>query len=273
MNGLSRDRRERIIHCPVEGCSIRATSRLTGTHIETVLGVPSYAGRRAAVIQEEVFRQFESDHLQFDEVWTFVGMKKMTLKRRGLEQFKTPWGDWYIFTAMDTASRAIPVHIVGRRDSETTWAFVRRIRDCLNGSTDVEITTDAYRPYEPAITQLFGYDVDYGVLVKEYQHERSGRGRYAPPRVSRVRRHPICGSPRRMTTSYVERHNWTMRGLNRRMTRLSNGFSRKLENLKAQIALGYYWYNPCKPHRSLAGATPAIALGVTDRIWGAADVA
>lgn len=269
MNRLSKEKRQHIIHCLVEGCSIRATARLTSTRVETVLDVLVHAGRRAEAILGEVFREFESDHLQFDEVWTFVAPKRMTLKRRGIPEKSTTFGDWYIYSAIDTESRAVPVYLVGRRDGQTTRKFVHMVRKRvkINGSVDLEISTDQYDPYEKAIIGEFGLDVDYGHVVKVHKHEHSGRGRYAPPRFAGVRRCPIVGYPQRMSTSYVERHNWTLRGINRRMTRLSNGFSRKLENLKAQVALGYYFYNLVKPHKSLGGQTPAMALGVWPEPW------
>ena len=271
MNRLPQEKRQRIIHCLVEGCSIRGTARMVGCHVKTVLDLLNEAGDRAARIQDETFDTFDSDHLQLDEVWTFCGMKKMTMKRRGIDPRKTPWGDWYIFSALDTASRAVPVYTIGRRDGETTWTFIRRIRAGLNGSADVEISTDSFAPYERAITELFAYDVDYGICHKEYQREHSGRGRYAPPRVSHVRRLPVCGFPRKISTSLVERHNWSLRGIHRRMTRLSNGFSRKLENLIAQVNLGYFYYNMVRRHTTVR-TTPAVAMGATDRAWTLKDL-
>lgn len=269
MNRLSKERRTNIIHCLVEGCSVRSTSRLTGTHIETVLGVLRHAGMMAQHIQEEVFREFETRHLQMDEVWTFNGMKRRTLKKRGIPEKSTEFGDWYVYSCMDTKSRAVPVFLVGRRDGPSTRKFVQNIRKRIrtNGKLDVELSTDGWESYERPILDEFGPAVSYGQLVKIHNPAPVGRERYGPPIFLKVNRYVVSGSPRHVTTSYVERHNWTLRGINRRMTRLSNGFSRKLDNLKAQVALSYYFYNMVKPHGSLGGRTPAMALGVWPDPW------
>ena len=277
MNRLAPELRAHVVHALCEGNSIRATERLFGVHRDTICRLLVQTGERCSVVMSDAFSSFESDHLQFDEVWTFCGMKRLTLKRRGIPEKATDWGDWYIFSCLDTKSRCVPVYVLGRRNKTTTSTFLDRVRSSLSmeasGPPNVEISTDAFDPYESEIIRAFGLDVDYGQIHKEHRHEISGRGRYAPPRFGRVRKEAICGNPRRMTTSYVERHNWTLRGINRRMTRLSNGFSQKLDNLKAQVALGYYFYNMVKSHRSLGGATPAMALGSTDRAWTLAEVA
>ena len=160
----------------------------------------------------------------------------------------------------------MPVFIVGKRDSSTTFRFVQELRNRL--VTRIQMSTDAFRPYVEAVESAFGADVDYAQLTKVYEAENPGPGRYSPPKVTGVQVTEIAGRPerRRICTSYVERNNLTIRMQLRRFTRLTNGFSKKLENLKAALAIHFAWYNFCRIHSSLR-MTPAMAAEVTDRMW------
>jgi IS1 family transposase len=169
--------------------------------------------------------------------------------------------------AFDPASKLVPVFVVGKRDSATTLRFIRELRERL--TVRIQMSTDAFRPYVEAVETAFGADIDYAHLIKVYETENPGAGRYSPPKVTGVEKIPIARRPAAnpICTSYVERNNLTIRMQLRRFTRLTNGFSKKLENLKAALALHFAWYNFCRIHGSLR-VPPAMAAGITDRVWG-----
>jgi IS1 family transposase len=271
MNRLKREKQLAVISALVEGNSIRSVERMTGVHQVTILRLLVRVGERCSQLLDEQMRGFHSRRLQVDEIWTFVRKKEAHLK--GPESFNHEIGDQYVFVALDAESKLIPTFTVGKRDGETALRFLTDLRERLEGNGRVQITTDAFRGYLPAMEETFGADVDYAQLVKLYGAVNPGPGRYAPPRVSETISTPINGSPdpRHISTSYVERQNLTMRMQMRRFTRLTNGFSKKLANLKAALALHFAWYNFVRVHRTLR-VTPAMAAGITDRVWGLADL-
>ncbi|MFQ5852544.1 MAG: DDE-type integrase/transposase/recombinase [Candidatus Binatia bacterium] len=177
-------------------------------------------------------------------------------------------GDQYVFVALDAETKLIPVFMVGKRDGETAHRFMQDLRVKFIGNGRIRLTTDGLRAYIQAVEDAFGTDVDYAQLVKMYGAEPAGFGRYAPPRVTEVVSTKINGNPdeRFISTSYVERHNLTLRMQIRRFTRLTNVFSKKLANLKAALALYFAHYNFVRIHRTLR-VTPAMAAGLTDYVW------
>jgi len=205
--------------------------------------------------------------IQADEIWTFCKKKEQRLDED--EQYNPELGDQYVFVALDPETKLIPTFLVGKRDTATAHRFTHALRACLNGNGRIQLTTDGLRAYLTAVEEAFGNDVDYAQLVKMYGSEPAGDGRYAPPRVTETVSTPITGNPdpAHICTSHVERQNLTIRMMCRRFTRLTNAFSKKLANLKAALALHFAYYNFCRIHQTLR-VTPAMAAGITDRLWG-----
>ena len=271
MNVLPREQQVMVLNALVEGNGIRATSRLAGVQKNSVTRLLCRAGEACEHIWDEMMRDLETRRLECDEVWTFLTKKQGRLtdedRRRHPE-----WGDQYIFLALDPDTRLIPTFRIGKRNFDTTLAFMRDLEKRLAGP--VQITTDAFSLYIPAIDLAFlPTDVSYAQPTKLYRADHAGRGRYAPPRISHTETEVISGNPdpKHISTSLIERQNWTLRTRTRRLTRLANGFSRKLENLHAAVALYVVHMDFIRIHRSLR-VTPAMEAGITDRLWRMEDV-
>lgn len=213
---------------------------------------------------DRTIRGLSCQAVEYDEVWTFVRKKERRLTKE--ERLRGDTGDFYLFVGLDPETKLVPSFAVGKRDSATTDAFVQDFRQRVSGRP--QITTDGFRSYLDAVEQAFGGQVDYATLVKSYDADDPGPGRYSPPKVSGVEIAWVSGNPdrRRICTSYVERNNLTMRLFLKRLNRLTLAFSKKLESLKAAVAFWFWFYNFCWIHRSLR-MTPAMAAGVTDRVW------
>jgi len=268
---LSREKQLAVIAAMVEGNSIRSTERMTGVHRDTIMRLVNRVGEHCLELLEQRMTNFHCHLLQVDEIWTFVGKKEQRLNGRERRNLKI--GDQYVFVALDAETKLIPMFTVGKRNSKTTHRFIRQLRKRLNGNGRIQLTTDGFKPYLEAVENAFGAEVDYAQLVKMYGAEAAGFGRYAPPRVTEVVSTRINGNPdeRFISTSYVERHNLTMRMQMRRFTRLTNAFSKKLENLNAMLALYFAHYNFVRIHGTLR-VTPAMAAGITDRLWRIEDL-
>ena len=215
-------------------------------------------------------RNLDIDRLELDEIWTFCGKKQKRLT--GLEKRNPLLGDQYVFYAIDPVSKLVPVWDIGKRDIFTTQDFVIRLKRALNGNRP-QISSDAFSPYYHVIDEVFNHKVDYAIIHKEYSSVWIGRGRYAPPHVSGIKKRVSIGNPdeRYICTSYIERANLTLRTMQRRFTRLSLGFSRKMENLIAATSLHFAYYNFCWTVRT-TGKTPAMAANVTDKVWKIKDL-
>ena len=263
MNRTPLARRTQIINCLVEGNSIRSTERMTDTHRDTIMRLMVEVGTGCAALANEQMRELNCQRIEVDEIWSYVGKKQMHLKptddRRRL-------GDQWTFVAIDPETKLIPSYRVGKRTRENAVAFMTDLSERL--SNRVQISSDSLRSYVDAVERAFGADVDYGQIVKFYDAEPIGPGRYAPPRVTGVERTVIAGSPDQahISTSHVERQNLTMRMSMRRFTRLTNAFSKKFENLQAAVSLHFAHYNLVRLHKTLR-VTPAMAANVTDRMW------
>ena len=262
-NILKREKQEQAIRCLVEGNSVRSTERITGVHRDTIIRLLLRVGKGAEALMDERMRNLTCERLQLDEIWGFVGKKQ-----RHLTESDDPnqTGDFWTFVAIDADTKLMPAFRIGKRDRETAVAFTKDLASRVSGR--VQISSDALRAYVDAVSLAFGPDVDYGQIVKSYEAEPIGPGRYSPPNVVAVDRSRIWGNPdpAHISTSYVERQNLTMRMNIRRLTRLTNGFSKKVENLQAAVALHFAYYNFVRFHRSLP-STPAVRAGVADWPW------
>lgn len=269
MNKLSTEKRVQLLSCLVEGNSIRATARMTGVAFNTVLKFVSDAGHACAVYQNEVFRNLTCKRLQCDEIWSFVGCKAKNLTD---ENADNGWGDVWTWTAIDADTKLVPCWYVGTRDASAAFRFMHDLKDRL--ANRVQLTTDAHRAYLSAVDSAFRNEIDYAQLVKLYgAGPENPQTRYSPPACIGTRKNVMTGEPdaAHVSTSFVERQNLTMRMSVRRFTRLTNGFSKKVENHEHAIALHFMHYNFCRIHQSLR-VTPAMEAGIADHVWELEDI-
>lgn len=268
MNILNSQKQEMIIGALVEGSSIRSIERMTGVHRDTIMRLLVKAGDSCEKIMDAEMRNFPCKNIEVDEVWSYVGKKQ-----RHVSKYDNPneVGDFYTFIALDSDTKLVPVYKVGKRDLYTTQVFISDLSDRLKNR--VQLSSDKFKPYVEAVEVGFGGDVDYGQIVKSYEAEPIGPGRYSPPEVVSTTKKGIVGDPdpRRICTSFVERQNLTVRMQIRRFTQLTNAFSKKLDNMKAAVALHFAHYNFVRIHGSLR-MTPAMAAGITDHIWTISDL-
>lgn len=263
-NHLPISKKTLVLNSLVEGNSIRSTVRMTGVNKKTVMRLLVEAGERAAEILDREMIGLQSQRLQVDEIWCFVGKKQKQCteseKRGGY------LGDQYVFVAMDADTKLVPVFRVGKRTLEMAHSVMSELQTRIN--TRFQLSTDSFAPYFEVVDRVFGTDVDYAQIHKHYAEAPEGQKRYSPANIIRISIRPLIGYPNRkhISTSYVERQNLTMRMQMRRFTRLTNAFSKKLENLQAAVALHFYHYNFMRIHQSLR-VTPAMEARVTNRLW------
>jgi IS1 family transposase len=271
MNKLSLEKRTAIISSLVEGNSIASTCRMTGAAKMTVLSLLAEVGSACAAFQDRWIRNLHCERVQVDEIWSFVGMKSRNVppEKRGIFGY----GDVWTFTALDADSKLLITWKLGSRDQQTTIAFVNDIAERLNNR--VQLTSDGWHTYPVAVDAAFGYDsIDYAALVKIYgEAPKEERRKYSPSKFLRAVRTPICGDPddAHISTSYIERSNLTWRMANRRMTRLTNAFSKKVANHGYHLAINFMHYNFVRIHKTLR-YTPAMAAGITDYVWDMSDL-
>ena len=263
MNILNADKQEMIIGALVEGSSIRSTERMTGVHRDTIMRLLVKAGGSCEKIMNAEMRNLSCKNIEVDEVWSYVGKKQ---RHVGLEDNPNEVGDFYTFIALDADTKLVPVYKVGKRDIYTAQIFMRDLSSHLTNR--IQLSSDKFKAYVEAVEVGFGGDVDYGQIVKSYEAEPIGPGRYSPPKVVSTTKSTIVGypDPSKISTSYVERQNLTVRMQMRRFTRLTNAFSKKLDNMKAAVALHFAHYNFVRVHGTLR-ITPAMTAGLTDHIW------
>lgn len=268
MNKLGIERQAKIIEVLCEGNSIRATARITDTAVNTVVTLLKNTGEACWAYQDRIMRNLVLKKLQVDEIWSFVYSKDKNVPDEYKGKFG--YGDVWTFTAIDADTKLIPTWMVGQRTFDAALDFIADLKCRL--SSRVQLTTDGHRMYLEAIEHTFGSDVDYAMLVKLYGPEPEGERRYSSANCIGAEKHVIQGNPdnKAISTSYVERQNLSMRMGMRRFTRLTNGFSKKLENHEYALALYFMHYNFVRPHKTLANPyprTPAMAAGVTGKIW------
>lgn len=268
MNRLSTEKQETVIRALAEGSSIRSVERMTGVHRDTIMRLGLRVGATCEQIMDETMRDLGCELLEVDEVWSFVGKKQSHLTPLDDPRLL---GDKWVWTALDPNSKIIPTYAVGPRDRTTAHAFIADLASRM--SNRVQISSDGLTAYIDAIENAWGTEVDYAQIVKSYEVEPIGPGRYSPPRVASVERFPIFGNPdmRKVSTSLVERSNLTLRTFNRRFTRLTCAFSKKPENHRKSVALSLCVYNFVRKHGTIK-TTPAHAAGVTFRPWTVRDL-
>lgn len=274
MNKLNLERKAQVIKVLCEGNSIRSTARITDTAINTVVKLLKEVGAACLEYQDKVMRDLPCKKLQCDEIWSFVYSKAKNVPEAHTGEFG--YGDVWIFTALDADTKLVPSWFVGLRDAECAYAFMHALQGRL--ANRVQLTTDGHGMYLMAIEDVFGADIDYAQLVKVYgQPEHVRDTRYSPAQVIEAKPQVITGKPdtKSISTSFVERQNLTMRMSMRRFTRLTNAFSKKLENHIYALALYFMHYNFARPHKTLAypyPRTPAIAAGLTNHIWTVEEI-
>lgn len=253
----------------LEGTSIRAVERLTGVHRDTILSVFVDAGERCQRFLEETIRDVPVEDVQADEIWAFVGCKEKTRERNNYAEY---FGDAYCFTAIERSTKLMVAWHLGKRSPEDTWLFAEKLSRATNGR--FQLTTDGFTPYLTAIPGTLGTRVDFARLVKVYAIPEGEERRYSPPKVVSAIATVCSGHPNvnRICTSHVERSNLTIRMTVRRLTRLTNAFSKKWENHEAAMALFFAFYNFCRPHQTLTEemkyrCTPAMRAGLADHVW------
>lgn len=262
-NVLPREKQLAILRCLVEGCSVRATERMVDVSRETVLSLLVRAGEGCEHLHDSLMRNLACECIEVDEIWGFVQKKQRHVRA---DENAAEVGDAWTYIALDADTKLIPSFRVGKRNAENTNAFIADLKSRLN--TRPQITSDGLALYIDAIEAAFGHDVDYGQVIKSYEAEPAGAGRYSPPKVTSVEKAIVFGDPdlESMSTSFVERQNLTMRMQIRRMTRLTNAFSKLTRNHKAATALHIAHYNFVRRHQTLR-TSPAMAAGVTETLW------
>jgi IS1 family transposase len=267
-NNLPMEKQVMAINALAEGMSIRAIERMTGVHRDTIMRLGVRVGEGCAEILDTTMRDLAFKNVQIDEVWGFIGKKQ----KHVTEDDSQGMGDVWTFIAIDADTKVIPCFRVGKRTSEHANAFVTDLASRMKNR--IQLSSDALRAYVQAVEVGFGCDVDYGQLIKIYADgDEYPEGKYSTSDVIGVERTVITGMPdiNKISTSYVESQNLTVRMHCRRLTRLTNAFSKKLPNFKAAMALHFAYYNFVKRHTTLR-CTPAMAAGLTPSFWSVADL-
>ena len=267
-NILATEKKVAIISMLAEGSSICAISRITGVHGDTIGRLALRIGQACQRIMDEKMRNLTCKNIEVDEIWGFVGAKQKNANRAGA------YGDVWTFIALDADTKLIPSFTVGKRDSYHAKVFMNDLAGRVKNR--VQISSDSLAAYENAIEQGCGSDVDYGQIVKTYAVTPLGKAaavRYSPAEVVSIEKTVVNGMPdvSRISTSHVEKQNHTLRMHCRRLTRLTNAFSKKIENFEAAVALNFAYYNFCKTHKAIR-MTPAQAAGVESSAWTVAEL-
>lgn len=272
-NNLKIEKKVAVVHMLAEGSSIRAIERVTGVNQNTIMSLGNRVGDACQKIHDAKMRGLASRQIQVDEIWGFIGKKRNHVTAADAAK---GIGDVWTFIALDSDTKVIPCYVVGKRDSYHAKMFMEDLAARL--SRRVQITSDGLGAYPDAVECGFGAEVDYGQLVKTYSVEHLGNfkeaaRRYSPAEVVKAERTIVCGMPdvSRITTSHVEKQNHTLRMHCRRLTRLTNAFSKKLDRFEAAVALNFAYYNFCKIHLAIR-MTPAMAAGVEKSIWTVEDL-
>ena len=268
MKKLNTQRRAAILTALIEGNSIASTRRMFGASKITILRLLADAGTLAAQYHDLTVCDLTTRRVQADEIWAFVGAKQRNVPEAARGQFGV--GDVWTWQAIDADSKLVISYMLGLRSGGYAKDFMADVASRL--ANKVQLTTDGLSGYLDAVDDAFGGEIDYAQLVKVYGPDKSGPGRYSPPEVISVTHEDICGSPDigEVSTSYIERQNLTVRMSNRRFTRLTNAFSKKVENHGHSVALYYFHYNFCRIHTTIK-TTPAMKAGIADKVWTMLD--
>jgi len=261
---LPLDKAVSILKLLVEGMSVRSVERVTGVHRDTILSLLVLAGQRCEKLLADTITRLQVRDVECDEMWGYVGMKE---RAKSCTQKDIPAiGDAYTYVAIERNSKLILAWHLGKRCREDTLAFIIKLRNATAGK--FQLSTDGWTAYPDAIERVFGADIHYAQIIKVYKAGRDGEQRYSPAEVADVEVVPKVGMPdyERVCTSHVERQNLTMRMHIRRLTRLTNAFSKKWDNLNAAVALHFAFYNFCRIHKTLR-VSPAMESGLTGHVW------
>ena len=249
-----------------EGMSVRAVSRVTGLHKNTILSLLETVAGKCRTIFDRYVQNVTPRYVQADEIWTFVHTKAKRVKPSDPLEY----GDAYVWIALDSETKAVLAYHVGTRDGLSGYEFIQDLGNRIQEQHRFQFTCDGHEVYPPAIEERFGADIDFAQLIKNYSPPRTDGPDWFRPSARVVSTTPkhISGNPiiSRISTSHIERANLTVRMQLRRFTRLTNGFSKKLANLKAMVDVFFVWYNFCRVHQTLR-MTPAMEAGWTDHVW------
>ena len=269
MNTLNNKERAKLISVLVEGNSLRATARICDVAFNTVLKFIPQIGMACFDFQDKAFHNLTCKRIQCDEIWSFCYAKQKNVPKKLQGIFG--YGDIWTWVAMDAETKLVPSFMVGNRDAQSAKMFIEDLASRL--ANRVQLTTDGNKVYLEAVEGAFGCEVDYAMLVKMYESSQE-ETRYSPARCTGCKGTPITGNPDReyISTSFIERQNLTVRMGARRFTRLTNAFSKKVENHAFHLALHYMYYNFVRIHKTLR-MTPAMKAGVTDHLWSIEEIA
>uniref|UniRef100_E6PRS8 IS1 transposase n=1 Tax=mine drainage metagenome TaxID=410659 RepID=E6PRS8_9ZZZZ len=270
MNRLPIEKRTQIINLLVEGMSMRAVSRVADVSINTVTKLLEDVGAACNDFQSRTMNNLPCKRIECDEIWAFCYAKEKNVAPE--DKGVLGYGDVYTWTALCADTKLIASFMVGKRDADYAHDFMNDLAGRL--ANRVQLTTDGHKPYLQAVEDAFGAAIDYAMLVKHYgAGSMTDQRRYSPSEFISAEVRPIVGDPdkAKVSTSYVERQNLTMRMSMRRFTRLTNGFSKKIENLEHAVSLHFMHYNFARIHKSLR-VTPAMAAGISDHVWSIAEI-
>ncbi len=269
MNKLNRTKQAQIIAALVEGNSINSTVRMTGVSKVTILKLLAALGPACADYQDRTLRNLKCKRVQCDEGWQFCYAKEKNVPRD--KKGKFGYGDVWTWVAIDADTKLIPSWTLGNRDVRTAKDLIEDLASRL--AHRIQLTTDGHKAYLEAVEGAFGCDIDYAMLIKTYESTQD-ETRYSPAKCTSCERKPMMGDPDpdHISTSYIERQNLSMRMGMRRFTRLTNAFSKKIENHAYAVALYTMHYNFCRIHKTLR-CTPAMEAGITDHVWNVEEIA
>ncbi|SRR5260221_4177043 len=269
MNKLTAEKKIAVVAALVEGCSIRSTARLTGVAKSTILRLLEEVGTACAEYQNFAIRNIKAQRVQVDEIWAFVGCKQKNVTQEIANERVA--GDVWTWVALDSDSKLAISWLVGQRDAGCATEFIQDLANRL--ATRVQLTSDGHKVYLNAVIDAFADDIDYAMLIKHFGNDPEAQKRYSPAQCNGCEKKLVLGTPDPLyiSTSHVERQNLTMRMNMRRFTRLTNAFSKKVENHMHSVSLFYMHYNFVRVHQTLK-TTPAIAAGVSRKAWTIADI-
>lgn len=268
---LDTDKALLCLNLLVEGNSVRSTERITGVHRDTILSLLETVGKKCVYLQESLVRNVKVGFVEADEVWSFVRMKEKTKHAKSIESDQV--GSSYTFTAIDAETKLIVAWHLGTRSEGHALQFLGKIRNAVDPDTVFQFSTDAFPGYKHTVPAVLGRQAHYGQVVKTYSVLQD-ETRYSPAACTGCKKTKRLGNPikKHISTSMVERQNLTMRMSMRRFTRLTNGFSKKWDNLNYMLAIYFCFYNFCRSHKTLNDATPAMAANLTNTIWTLRDL-
>jgi IS1 family transposase len=260
-NHLPISKKALVLSLLTEGQSIRATSRIADVSQPTILKLLVEVGERARDLHDTMMVNLKTRYIETDEIWCFVAKKQ-----KYVTESEREYGDQYVFIALDAETKLVLCYRVGKRTIRTTDFFMSELAARVD--TRFQLSTDSFTAYADAVDRVFGTEIDYAQIHKDYGEAPEAEKRYSPASIIRVTKKPLMGEPRlrHISTSYVERQNLTVRMQMRRFTRLTNGFSKKLRNLEAAVDVHFFFYNFVRTHRTLR-ITPAMQAGITNRLW------